>query len=147
MKTFFHYSVHCLIAFVLLGSLIVTYYQSIDGDMVNKPVKFNVDPLNFKTDKSVYKKGEAVSILTSYCRLRNFESHTTWRLINSTQITFAEKVSQMTVGCTIDKYSVVGVIPPYAYSGVHHFEGVTAIKVNPLKTIYINFRSQDFTVE
>lgn len=140
-----HITTWILTVWVVVGSLVIVYYQSIDG-LWNPPAIFKVDINNFKTDKEIYHTGDAVSILTSYCRTRDFEAHTTWRLINATQITFAEKVSQMTKGCTTDKWIVIGVIPPYAYSGTHHLEGITAIKVNPLKTIYLNFRSQDFQV-
>lgn len=136
-----------MFAWILLGSAYLIYLQSIDGVLLNPPATFYVDLQHFQTDKTVYQRGDSISIFTSYCRNRAFEARTTWRLINATQIIFAEHISQMIPGCTTDKWAVVGVIPSYSLSGEHHLEGITAITLNPLHTIYLNFRSEDFEVQ
>lgn len=134
----------------LFGSFGYFYYlNNLDGVVFDKPFTFadNINISNFKTDKELYARGEPVSILTSYCVDRDFTALTTWRLINATQITFAEKTGVMKVGCVQDRWVVIGVVPAYAVKGKHHLEGISAIKINAVKTIYVKFRSQDFDVQ
>lgn len=129
-----------------MGIGLLEYVQKIDGEIVNKPATFNVNILNFKTDKEIYHPGDVVKIYTDYCRTRSFEAKTTWRLINATQITFAEKITQNTPGCT-QNWIAIGVVPTYAVNGTHHLEAVSALILNPLHTVYLNFRSQEFQVQ
>lgn len=146
MRNIFRIITWLLFIWVIGGSFVLMYMQNIDGVLVDKPATFNVDIQNFKTDKEVYHRGDTVKIYTDYCRNRSFEARTTWRIINATQITFPEKVTQNTAGCT-KNWIAIGDVPFYAVSGVHHLEAVSALKISPIKTIYINFRSQDFNVQ
>lgn len=131
----------------LFGSFGYLYYlNNLDGVIFEKPVVWNVDPLNFKTDKTAYHRGDTIQIYTDYCRTRTFTALTTWRLLNNTQITFPPRGPNVQrVGCTKTWVSIAS-IPDYAVFGTHHLEGTTEIQVNPLKKIYIDFRSQDFNV-
>lgn len=149
MKLFQNYAAISLIGFVLIGSLFLTYMQSIDGVFIFKPAIFDkgIDIRHMKTDKEVYHRGDIVSIYTSYCRTRNFEAKTTWRLIDTYQITLAEKDTVNTVGCTKDKWIPIGPIPQYAVMGVHHLEGVSLLVLNGVHTIPITFISQEFQVQ
>lgn len=146
MKIAFNIAVGSLITWVLLGSLFLTYYQNIDGTW-NPPFTFYIDKNNFKTDKTEYHRGDAISIFTSFCANRNFQTMTTWKLINEFQLTFAAKpLHTIQKGCVKDKWIVIGQVPEYAVFGIHHLEGVSQNVINPLKTIYVNFRSVDFKV-
>lgn len=137
-----------IVLMLLFGSFGYLYYlQHLDGVYFEKPVVWNIDPLKFKTDKDAYHPGDPISIYTDYCRTRDFTALTTWRLLNNTQITFPPRGPNiMTKGCT-QKWVFIADIPLYAVVGPHHLEGVTEIQVNPLKKMYINFRSVDFQVE
>lgn len=130
----------------MVGALVFSYMQTIDGTYIGYPVTWNVDPLKFKTEKDIYHRGDVLRIYTDYCRNRTFTALTTWRLLNNTQITFPPKGPNIqTVGCT-KAWVTIAEVPSYAVLGTHHLEGTTEIQVNPLKKIYIDFKSQDFQV-
>lgn len=132
---------------VFLGSLPLIYWQSIDGVLINKPITFYVDTQNLKTDKTVYKIGDPISVLFSFCRHRDFTTTTQWKLINETVVFFPELKYTLHAECQKNKYVYIGTIPPYAIPGLHHLEGTTAAKFNPLSTLYYSYVTQDFEVK
>lgn len=124
-----------------------SFYENALDTILFPPVTYFVDNQNFKTDKSVYKVGETVSIFSSFCANRSFSVKTTWRLFNLTVITYPEQAQHILAqGCYKNKWFPIGAIPTYSTPGVHHLEGVSEIQVNSQKKIYLNFRSQDFEV-
>lgn len=142
-----HYILLAMSVFVFIGSFYLIYIQNIDGVYINQPATFFVDNQNFKTDKQVYQRGDIVSIFTSFCMNRTVTTLSTWRLINETVITFPTTPAHLLPkGCVKNKWVPIGGIPNYAVSGVHHLEGTSELKLNNLHSIYLYFRSQDFTV-
>lgn len=148
MKNLQTLSLSVLFAWVLLGSLILIYFQNIDGVFLNKPLTFNTNEQALVTDKTVYRPGDTIRIKNSVCRNRDYIAHTTWRLYNETVITFPDQGTKLGgKGCVTDKWFEVGKVPPYAIEGVHHLEATSAVTVSKFKTIYYYFRSVDFYVE
>lgn len=133
------------IIIVVFGGLYLSYLQNFDAYM-RPPITQNNDIQNLKTDKLVYHIGEGVKVYLDYCKHRQYEAITTWRIINETVITFPPKISGVApVGCK-KIWAEVIVIPERAVLGVHHLEGTSEIKANALKTIHIDFRSKEFEV-
>lgn len=146
MKKFYHYITWVLFLWVMVGSLIIVYFQNIDGVILNKPITFSVDTQKLKVDKQVYRRGDPIFVVFSFCRHRNYTAKTSWRLINDTVIAFPEISANYTKTCFNGK-AFIGTIPPYSISGLHHLEGTSALRVNALNTIFINYRTEGFTVK
>ncbi len=152
MKKFQFSLIVLLAAWVLIGStysILVGTYNKLDGVYFNKALVQMNDTMNLETDKAVYHRGDTVKVRLAYCKYRQYQAETTWRIINETVITFPAKSSGVAnLGCYgLDKPLWAGVvtIPDYASFGTHHIEGQSVIHVN-VNDIYFNFKSQDFEV-
>ncbi len=146
MKKMYHVCVFILFAWVMAGSIIIFYLQNIDGVLVRKAIVQNNDIQNLETDKPAYHLGEPIFLHLSYCKYRQYQAETTWRLINKTVITYPTKNSGVSsLGCK-DVWAKVVEIPSYATLGTHYIEGQSAIHVNAFRTVYINFKSKAFDV-
>lgn len=131
--------------FIWLG---YTFYESTLDAVFFPPLTFSVDEQNLKTDREVYAPGDTISIQNSLCKKRNYTAKTTWRLLNGTVVTFPDQGSKVaTIECVKDRWFAIGQIPLYATKGTHHLEAVTAITLNSYKTVYLNFKSQEFQVQ
>lgn len=139
---------YALFCWLILGWGFLIYMQNIDGVLIRKPLTFSVDTQNLHTDKAVYRRGDPISLEFSLCKNRSYTAQSTWRLINETVVTFPTMGTKIaTVGCVKDKWFLIGVIPIYAVSGIHHLEGSSVVTLNPLHQIFYQYRSVDFTVE
>lgn len=126
------------------------YLTYIDGTIINPAITHYNDTKKLETDKATYKRGETVKVRFSYCKFRQYEAKVTWRIVNQTAINFPEKTSNVaTVGCKgVDEpyWVPVAVIPETATPGPHVLEAVNTLKVNSLRTIFIEFRTVEFQV-
>lgn len=139
-------AIYALFAWFILGTVYLTYMQHIDGHYVNKPITFTVDTQNLHVEKLRYAPGEEIRVFFSYCRHRNYTTRSTWKIINETVVTYPEKTAVLKPECVTNRPVAIGSVPQYAVKGEHHLEGVTQITINPLNVIYINYRSEPFTV-
>lgn len=140
-----HYLTTILTAFVVVGSLVLIYYQSIDGTW-NPPVTFSVDVNKLETDKTVYHRGDPVYVEFSYCRHRSFTATSQWKLVDDTIIPFAAQTYLLRPECKTDNYVFIGIIPPYSLIGTHHLEGETLAHINSLRTISYDYTTVNFQV-
>jgi len=132
--------------FVVAGSFVVAYFQYIDGSLVRKPITFGVDIKNLQTQHEMYRPGETVRLKFSFCRHRSYELTSNWKIVNATIVFFPEVRLVVTPACIEDKYVEIGHVPFTTVPGPHHMEGTSAVKVNNLRTIYIDYRSEEFQV-
>lgn len=146
MKHVFYYANIALFAWIVIGSCILFYYQNIDGTW-NPPITFQTDQMALKTDKEIYRPGDTISIQNSICKKKNYVVHTTWKLVDDVVISFPDQGTRIVkVECVKDRWFEIGKIPQFASRGTNHLEAVAEMKINPLRTEYFNFRSQNFTV-
>lgn len=135
-----------LLAWVILGSFYLIYVQQIDGHYINIPISFQVDTQNLQIERPVYHSGDTIRTLFSFCRYRNYTTKSTWKLVNEIVITYPETSTVLKPECVTNRWITIGVIPPDAIPGAHHLEGVTQIQLNPLNSVYINYKSEEFQV-
>lgn len=131
------------VAFLFVAFGYMYYQANIDGRYINKPIVFYVDTMHFKTDKKEYKAGDGISIFTSACRNYPFTADITWR-IDTTVLRSSTQVNPQ--GCVLDTWFEVGKIPDNVH-GTKTLDGVFAIHINPQNIIYMNFKSEEFTVK
>lgn len=146
MNRFLNLGIWLLLGWVVVGSLIIVYYQDVDGVLFNTPITFSVDVQNLKTDKAVYHAGDAISVQFSYCRNRSFTASSQWKLVDDVETIFPESKYVLNPECIKDKWVLIGIIPPDTIEGTHHLEGSTQAQVNSLRTVYYEYRSQDFQI-
>lgn len=146
MKHVFYYANIALLTWIILGSLVLFYYDQVDG-VWNPAITFQTDQMNLRTDKNAYRPGDTISVQNSICKNRNYGIHTTWKLVDDVVISFPDQGTRIVkMECVKDRWFEIGKIPQFASKGMNHLEAVSEIKINPIKTIYLNFRSQDFQV-
>lgn len=135
-----------LFGWFIIGSLVLLYYQNIDGVYVNKPISFSVDTQALQVNKPSYRAGDTIDVLFSYCRTRDFTTLSTWKLINEFVVTYPETRTVQKPECVTNRWVAIGVVPPDAIAGTHHLEGTTEIQLNALHSVYVDYRSVNFQV-
>jgi len=128
------------------------YWYFLDGTYFNPVLTFQSDPLAFQTDKKVYKAGEEILIIFSFCKLREMPAESNWRLVDGIQVTFSQVILSVPTGCygTLNGkpayYRGVGTIPRFVDPGVYHLEGLVTFHVNSVRDITFVRKSVDFTI-
>ena len=124
--------VKALLILLLLSATFLYYWYFVDGVYVNKVITYRngVDPQNFQTVKSEYKRGEMVQYYTSFCKNRRATASVRWTLANHF-LTFYNDSSmkELPLECfpSNDGEFIVAnaeIIPSDAELGDHYFTGV-----------------------
>lgn len=140
----------CLLISVFGGGYIL-FLTYIDGTIFRPPIQYYADTQNFQTDKQVYQRGDTISIRTAFCFTRHTTSMSAWSLVDDVITYFpASPRKSLPTGCYgLDKprYVQIATIPLNTVPGVHHLEGYSSIKVNELRSIIYNYKSQDFLIQ
>ena len=135
-----------MMAIVLTGFLIMGYWYFIDGTYIGKVIDVE-NPSQIKTEKTVYHLGELVKAYFSFCKYRNITAIAQWSIVNDTlQFYPIQERSSGIVGCRKDLLIDVEKIPLDSMPSIYHFSGTVSWVVNPLKTIIIHYKTNDFQV-
>ena len=135
-----------IVTIIMLG----IYWLFIDGELINKPLKFYVDITKLETDKQVYHEGEYVALKLSFCKYRNVSAVAQWSLVDTIVRFYPTVTRSSPVGCYgIDKpfYAGIEPIPEALPPGTYHLEGIVKVKVNPLNEQFYNYKSVNFEVK
>lgn len=130
---------------VAFGVMLFTYWGFIDA-VVNPPLTFSNDTLNYQTDKLVYERGESVSVYVDFCKERTATGRTTWRLIDTVQFFYPEKTSSTAPGC-YEGWLAIVTIPMVAATGTYHLEGIGYVSINPIKEVQYEYKTQQFYIK
>jgi hypothetical protein len=130
---------------ILLAAMLSYAYMIMDGVVYGVPITF--DSTTLKTSKSVYRPGEDVQAVMSFCKRRDLEASTQWTLIDTYLKIFPEKKSQVATGCYQDKLVVVETIPLDTYPDTYHFDGYITYKINFFSTVRVHLQTQPFEVK
>ena len=130
--------------FIVVGILFLSYLAFIDGVVLNKPITYNGNV--FTTDKQIYYVGDTVKVNIQFCKMRNLEGTVQWALVDTYIYYMPQIKSNVPVGCYTDKYFDAGFITKAIVPGKYHFEGVRKFEVNPLRTVYYNYKTTDFEI-
>lgn len=131
-------------------------FNSLNGEKINPVITFTqgVDPLNFKTEKDVYNRGEMVRIYTSFCKNREATAGSLWTLVNEQIIFFSPKVpeKELPIGCYPENQTEltlvnIHIIPDDVVNGEHYFVGVGTQVLPNGKIIKTSYKTQKFIVE
>lgn len=141
-----HYVGIIIGALVVVLSLLLTYFITIDGKIVNEPIVFSMDKDNVVTDKEVYTRGETVQGHFIFCKKRNIKTLVQWTLVDHTLTFFPSKNSTIKKGC-YDTWVPIAEIPKSVtpYSAMY-FEGLIQYQVNPFSVVGIPLKTNPFQV-
>lgn len=129
----------CLIgvSFGILG------YWALEPDVIT--IK---DQEAIRLDKTEYSKGDRITYTLEFCKRKQVPVVIYRSIVDSYRITYQEVVSNLTVGCRTIKAADL-VIPEFIVGGGHTYfiDAENEVRVNPLKTQRVHWRSVDFRVE
>lgn len=97
------------------------------------------------TDKTSYHPGDRISYTISYCKYIDLGAVVVRSLVNGTRTNFTTQNSDIPMGCHTTKLSDL-IIPDYLDSDKYHLEANITYQVNPIRTVQINWRSNDFKI-
>ncbi len=133
------------IGIVAIGGFFIAYMSTIDP-VVRPPIVQRNDIQNLQTDHDVYRRGDIIRVHLSYCKNRQYDAWTQWRLINQTDVPFPEKYSSISpIGC-FEVWAPIAQIPMNTSLGEHHLQGKNRVKANRYSIIYFDFKSEKFEV-
>lgn len=154
---------------IVIGIPFLVWFYFIDGIYLRPVVKFTqgVDPMNFKLEKTEYRRGEMVRGYTSVCKLRQATGHAQWNLVNDVIITYsANEERELPVGCypwdqdgeattTSDGVATrtpklllfdIKEVPKDIEKGEHYFTGQATYTLNGGRQRRIDFKSETFNI-
>ena len=134
----------------ILGLALFGYWHFIDGTIIRKPLEFYMDIENMEVEKEVYAPGEDVRVYTSFCKNRNAVGVSTWSLVDTIVRFYPEKRASAPIGCygVPDPALFVAVsLPPDLVDGIYYLEGVSRVKINPVKTLIYHYKTEEFIIK
>lgn len=126
-----HYGLLAGIWITLVGGAYLFWYYQIDGVYVNQPITYreDIDPTNYKLERTEYKRGETPRYLTAFCKNREAIPTTQWRLANDVLTVYPPRTvpdSGFVRGCFPSDnegyvYIDIEKIPDNATNGCNHY--------------------------
>lgn len=98
-----------------------------------------------KVDKPVYHTGDTIIYTMSYCKENPQVMNVMRALVNGTRVTYASILSDPPIGCHTNTFTSLA-IPSLIEPGIYHMETTLEFKVNPIRTIYKYWKTQEFTI-
>lgn len=147
MRIFGHYAAWLLFSWVMLGGLFLTYAQSIDGVLINKPITYQSDPMNIKLEKHTYRHGDMVRGYISFCKTSSIRAVTSWTLEDGIKVAYPEVAGGLSAGCYDNILFDIKMIPEsYTAVGDAHFIGQAEYKINNLHSVVVQLKTEDFII-
>lgn len=126
---------------ILIGSAVLTYLYVLDGSFA--PV---VDVQELRTTKDVYKKGEMLQIISTFCKSRTVDTQYQWKLIDHVVWSFPEQQLETKKGCFTDRVTDIQQIPSVIAPGEYYLEATVFYRINSLKSIEYKFTTNKFKI-
>jgi hypothetical protein len=149
MKSFKHWYVFINFAVIFFGGGLLIYWQFIDG-VINPVIRVLEDPMVIETTEKVYHPGDEIYISYKFCKLRDIEAVTNWRLVDGQVILFAPITKRVPLGCYgTDKPYITRIarVPLEIESGVWHLEGETTFRLNPINSQAYERKTVEFIID
>jgi len=143
-----------LVALTLIGAAYLFWFYKIDGQLSNRPIDFNTNPVSIELEKEEYRPGEMVRGRVSFCKTRPAVAAIQWSLSNGQLINFPAKFSSsLPVGCYPSFAGGTAAfdierVPeePNLVGHVVQFEGSLTVTISGGRTVDYSLRTQRFTV-
>lgn len=136
----------------ILGVPLLGYFYFIDGIYINKILTFHdgVDPMNFKLEKTEYKKGEMVVGYTSVVKNREAKCYVNWSLVNSIVLPFSleeDEIKELPPGHYQGRFEIKE-IPNNSFItlGKHYLTGVQHCFLSGGRERIATFKTEEFNV-
>lgn len=118
--------------FTVLGSCFLYYWYFMDAITVRPIITYTqeVNPSEFKLEKTEYKRGEMVKYYNSFCKNREAVATTQWSLVNEMIIFYSPtELMELPIGCYPQAQTSLSLqdlkeVPVRASLGKHKFVGV-----------------------
>ena len=146
-----HWYLYLNMLVIFGGAALYGYWQFLDGTLINPIIIVYTDRMNYPTDKTVYKAGDTVNIEISFCKLREIPANFNVHFVDSIILAIPQSVASVPKGCygQDKKYAlpIATISPDIDMRGNWRIEGTVSYKVNPIRTISFNIRTQPFDIE
>lgn len=141
-----HLLITVLTGFVLLTGITAFYWAFFDGDIVHKVIEFE-NPTQLKPEKDTYRPGELVRVYMTFCKYRNVTPTFESAIVNQVLTPYPPRQGTLgTTGCYKDLLVDLETIPVNAHPGTYHFNRVLHYPSNPLRSITVELRTTNFTI-
>lgn len=135
----------------IIGTLLIAvfigisiYWLVIEPDVM---IVKNADAL--PVNKEVYSPGEKLEYTITYCKRKVVTTTLSRSLVDTYQITYPSIRAELPVGCnSITRRDLV--VPSFITGGENHkfhLEGISIVKINPLREQYVTWRTVDFIIK
>lgn len=150
-KPFWHWYTFVNVAVIIFCGAIFGYWYFIDGVYLGKVIDISIDTQNYPTSKEVYRKGEMVKLLTSFCKYREIPATTYWTLVDGAEVSLGKTESSAKIGCYGKEkpfyYTAAKIPDGIELSGKWRLKGMIYWHINPIKDLVLPIQSQEFTIE
>lgn len=134
---------------VIIYSLagLVGYWELIDGGLIGKVITIQ-NPLQVKTEKTIYHPGEMVQGYITFCKYRNVVATIKDALIDDYLKEFSPRdTTSGVIGCKQNLLVNFDLIPPDTFPEKYHITRTLEYNINPLKTVVIQLQTNSFEVQ
>jgi hypothetical protein len=133
-----HIGIYAILVFVMLFLILIIYwlvypYKPIE---MKSPVKVLNSPV---------KAGEAVHFELEFCKYMDIEAETTKVLVNDYIIPYPTTSGKGKLGCQ-KMISSSHTVPDYVSAGTYKIMLTTTYKVNPIRTVQVDYETEEFEV-
>lgn len=143
LKRHFHIK-HLEHIYLLISMGIIVVCSFLIGWWLFYPYKI-MEVKSITLDKNVYQAGEHIPYTITYCKYTPKDGKVLRSLINGTITTFTPFTGNLPMGCRTMKNKDLK-IPENADPDTYHLEATVIYEVNPIRNIYVYWRSENFIV-
>ena len=133
-----HWYLYTCLTIITLGTLLVGYWLIF-------PLRVMEFTKQTLVDKTTYNAGDRIEYTITYFKYGDWVGTIYRSIVDGTIVAFSPVTNNLPKGC---RSTVKGdmVIPDYLSTGVYHLEATASYKVNPIRTVNISWKSQEFSV-
>jgi hypothetical protein len=97
-------------------------------------------------DKQIYNEGDRIYYTLDYCKYIDIPGALYRTITDGISVNYEDIQSNLEMGChKIQRGDLT--IPDFLPSGIYHIASTSEWKVNPIRTVIMNYRTVDFKIE
>jgi hypothetical protein len=132
-----------LAGLLFVAMMVFGYLAFLDGSVVGPVVTYETQVL--PTDAKTYAPGDAVLARVQFLKHRDIVGEMKWNLVNHRVYPYASRVISIPHG-VVDAWFPVEHLPTGCAEGEYHFEGIVSYRVNPLRVVSYQLRTDPFLI-
>jgi hypothetical protein len=137
------WSVVMMAGLLLVAVLACGYLMFLDGTVIDPVIRYESKLL--PVQHSIYSPGDVVVARIQFYKGRDVVGEMKWNLVNHRIYPYAPKKISMPMGVA-DVDFPIEKLPDGCALGTYHFEGLVSYRVNPLRVITYQLKTEPFQI-